>query len=112
MTAYNVYIKQVVEPNSALIGDAAEVVESIDDDHSGMAKFAGFDDEGYKKVSGVIEDYVDDIIKQSHNDDNYHAATGTRRCSDKCIFEQVTSVSLAASKVEKVVSAVQRLGWF
>ena len=91
MTANNVYIQQVVEASSALIGHAAEVKESIDDDHSGMAKFTGLDDEGYKKVSGVIEGYVDDITEDNNHRaiaSSGHAANDTCKYSDNLILSK------------------------
>jgi hypothetical protein len=83
MKPNNIYHKQVVETSSALIEHAAEVKESIDDDHSGMAKFSGFDDEGYKQVSGAIEDYVSDIASNIQAP----AASHTRKyCENFCVF--------------------------
>ena len=85
-TANNVCIQQVVETPSASIGHAEEDKESIDDDHLGMAKFTGVDDEGYKQVSGAIEGYVDDIIRTIAS--SGHAANDTCKYSDNLILSK------------------------
>jgi hypothetical protein len=44
-----------VDRDSAIIGDAREIRETIHADHVGMAKFSSRDDSGYKKVLNAIE---------------------------------------------------------
>jgi hypothetical protein len=46
---------QVVDGESAIIGDARENRETIHDDHIGMVKFSATSDDGYKKVLHAIE---------------------------------------------------------
>jgi len=56
-------IIQVVGDMSAIIGDADEGKEGINGNHSDMCKFASLEDEGFRKVAGVLSRYVQEITK-------------------------------------------------
>lgn len=52
---------QVVEADSAKIGDGREEVGSIPANHSKMTKFSSRSDIGYKRVSAQIRRWVEEI---------------------------------------------------
>ena len=54
------YDQQVVEPFSAIIGDAREGKEGIHGNHRTMTKFSSAQDQGYKRVSDVIYRFARD----------------------------------------------------
>jgi len=62
-----------------------------------MAKFTGLDDEGYKKVSGVIEGYVDDIT-ENRSDNNHRAIASSGHAAND-----------TSSKLETLLLAVRGL---
>ena len=64
-------MKQVVDGESAIIGDARENRESIHADHIGMAKFSSSNDVGYKKVLYAIE-----MVLEGHSKDKLGPADG------------------------------------
>jgi len=50
---------------STEIGDADEIVEGINANHSDMCKFASLEDAGFRKLVAVLLRYVQDIKTQS-----------------------------------------------
>ena len=56
-------IKQVVQGDSAIIGDAREIRETIYADHVGMAKFSRRDDGEYRKVLYAIEILLESLME-------------------------------------------------
>ncbi|KAF8538874.1 hypothetical protein BDD12DRAFT_739548, partial [Trichophaea hybrida] len=55
---------KVVGDTSAILGDADEGREGINGNHSEMCKFASLQDDGFRKVTGVLLRYVQDISSQ------------------------------------------------
>jgi hypothetical protein len=55
---------QIVDRFSAMIGDASEVVETIDADHIKMCKFSGMDDNNFCKVLRAVERFVTAIASK------------------------------------------------
>ena len=56
-------IEQVVQGDSAIIGDARENRETIYADHAGMAKFSRRDDAEYRKVLFAIEMLLESLAE-------------------------------------------------
>ena len=56
-------IKHVVQGDSAIIGDAREIRETIYADHVGMAKFSRRDDAEYRKVLYAIEMLLESLAE-------------------------------------------------
>jgi len=55
------YFVQIVEPFSCIIGDASELVQTLDGNHRSMCKYGGTDDDNYNKVYQVVSGYVQAI---------------------------------------------------
>ena len=56
-------IKQAVQGDSAIIGDARENQETIYADHAGMAKFSRRDDVEYRKVLYAIKMLLESLME-------------------------------------------------
>lgn len=54
-------LRQVVDAESAKIGDATEELGSIPSDHSHMTKYKSLDDIGFKRVSSQLRRWIEEI---------------------------------------------------
>jgi hypothetical protein len=52
---------RVVERFSCVIGDACEVVETLQGDHRSMCRFRSLDDDNFDKLQRVIRGYIQEI---------------------------------------------------
>ena len=64
-------INQVVQGDSAIIGDAREIRETLYADHVGMAKFSTRDDAEYKKVLYAIEMLLENLAENEPAPDKH-----------------------------------------
>lgn len=63
---FGVFGMRIVTPDSAKIGHAHETWGSISEDHRNIAKYRSSQDDGFVKLSRVIQDWVDDIQRQTY----------------------------------------------
>lgn len=65
-------IIQIVESYSSCLGDAREGTDFINGNHMMMCRFRDEDDEGYRKVKGVVSQYLDEIqVSRAHRSTNH-----------------------------------------
>lgn len=50
-----------MDNESSRLGDAREATDFINANHMMMCRFRGKDDPGYRKVYGVVSQYLDEI---------------------------------------------------
>jgi hypothetical protein len=53
--------RKIVDNESSRLGDARETTDFINANHMMMCRFRDLDDPGYRKVKGVVTQYLDDI---------------------------------------------------
>jgi hypothetical protein len=57
-------LTQVVNAESAKIGDVTEQVSSIPSDHANMTKYKSLEDIGFQRVSSQLRQWVGDISNE------------------------------------------------
>jgi hypothetical protein len=99
---------QVVNANSAKIGDGKEEVGSIPANHSNMTKFEGLNDVGFKRVSAQLRRWLE--LVRSHNSEYNTLHVSRQGLHAVASFVAKSSWQASLRKIEKVSLGITALG--